>query len=254
MCRNRGGPGGVSYWLPHWPFVPESCDFSLTRSALPQHHYSVQYISSASVNIGERSLLTRIKAKCSLLLDPAIQQCSLLEARIFSSGGPDLFRSFGKSIVSHSELHIRALEGPDIDSEDDYIDVSSPSIATSHLFQRWRFTQTTGETVLLLQTQFGLKDYNGDHAQSYTSLISTMQSDNKEIFRWKSLEQHNASVRSRQTHLRSSSQTDCCTCHLRYSSFWDVVLGIYLVGHHMHLRNIGKNADRLSDFTYGFRY
>ena len=165
--------------------------------------------------------------------------------------------ALGKSIVSHSDLHIRALEGPDIDSEDDNIDVSSPSLATSlktYLFQRWRFTQTTGETVLLLQTQFGLKDYNGDHAQSYTSLISTMQSDKKEISQWKSLEQHNASVRSRQAHLRSSSQTDCCTCHLRYSSFWDVVLGIYLVGHHTHLRDMGKNVDRLSDFTYGIWY
>ena len=48
LCRNRGE---VSF-----PIGPssQSRDFSLTRSALPQHHYSVQYFFSALVNC-ERS-------------------------------------------------------------------------------------------------------------------------------------------------------------------------------------------------------
>ena len=197
----------------------------------------------------ERILLTGIKAKYSSLLDPAIQRCSLLEERILSSGGPDLLRSLGKSIVALSDLHIRALEEPDIDSED----VSSPGLATSlktYLFQRWRFAQTTGEPVLLSQTQFGLKDYNGDRAQSYTSVISIRQDidDKKEIFRLKSLEQHNAGVRSR---LSCDPPPKLIVVPATSdSSFWDVVLGMYLVGHRTHLRNIGK-AGRLSDFTYG---
>ena len=200
----------------------------------------------------ERILLTGIKAKYSSLLDPAIQRCSLLEERILRIS-PDLLRSLGKSIVAHSDLHIRALEEPDIDSEDN-IDISSPSLATSlktYLFQRWRFAMTTGEAVLLSQTQFGLKDYNGDHAQSYTSVISTMQDmvDKKEVFRWKSLEQHNTSVRSRLT--CDPPPKLIVVPATSDSSFWDVVLGMYLVGHHTHLRNVGKKAERLSNFTYG---
>jgi hypothetical protein len=201
----------------------------------------------------ERILLTGIKAKYSSLLDPAIQRCSLLEERILSRGGPVLLRSLGKLIVAQSDLHVRALEESDIDSEDN-IDVSSPSLATSlktYLFQGWRFAQTTGVAVLLSQTQFALKDHNGDHAESYTSIIFTMQDmpDKKELFRWKSLEQHNASVRSRLTYdpppklIVVPATSD--------NSYWDVVLGMYLVGNHTHLQNVGKKADKLSDFTYG---
>ena len=53
LCRNRGGPD--------WPSASESSqsrDFSLTLSALPQHHYSVQYISSVSVNVAHETKST----------------------------------------------------------------------------------------------------------------------------------------------------------------------------------------------------
>jgi hypothetical protein len=207
----------------------------------------------------ERILLTGIKAKYSSLLDPAIQRYALLEEYILSHGGPDLLRSLGKLIVARSDLHVRALEEPDIDSEDN-IDVSSPSLATSlktYLFQGWKYAHQTGMAVLLSQTQFGLKDHNGDHAQSYTSVISTMHDmpDKNELFRWKSLEQHNASVGSRLT--CDPPPKLIVVPATSDSSFWDVVLGMYLVDHCTHLQNIGRKAIRklsgtqLSDSTYG---
>lgn len=198
----------------------------------------------------EQTLLTGIKAKYSSVLDPAIQRCSLLEERILSRGSPDLLRSLGKSIVALSDLQGRALK--DIDSEDN-VDVSSPSLVTSlktYLFQGWTFAKMTGENVLLSQTQSSLKDHNGDHAQSYTSAISIMQNRpyKKELFRWNSLEQHNASVRSR---LACDPLPKLIVVPATSdSSFWDVVLGMYLVAHHTHLQNIGKTG-RFSDSTYG---
>ena len=201
----------------------------------------------------ERTLLTGIKATYSSLLDPAIQRCSLLEEHILSLGGAGLLRDLGNLIVARSDLHIRALEESNIDSEDN-TDVSSPSLATSlktYLFQGWGYAQTTGTAVLLSQTQFGLKDHNGDHAQSYTSIISTMHDmpDKKELFRSKALEQHNASVRSR---LTCNPPPKLIVVPATFDSpFWDIILGMHLVGHRTHLQNVGKKAVQLSDFTYG---
>lgn len=70
----------------------------------------------------------------------------------------------------------------------------------------------------------------------------------KELFRWNSLEQHNASVRSR---LACDPLPKLIVVPATSdSSFWDVVLGMYLVAHHTHLQNIGKTG-RFSDSTYG---
>ena len=188
----------------------------------------------------------------SSLLDQAIQHCSLLEVSILSHGSPNLLKSLSKFTVAISDLHIRALEESDIDSEDN-IDVNSPNLPTSlktHLFQGWRFAHSTGAAVLLSQTQFGLKDHNGDHAQSYTSVMSTLQDlpQKEELFRCKSLEQHNTSVRSRLT--CDPPPKLIVVPAISDSSLWDVVLGMYLVGHRMQLKNIGKKAVLLSDFTY----
>jgi hypothetical protein len=200
----------------------------------------------------ERTLLTGIKAKYSSLLDSAIQRCSLLEEHILSRGGTGLLRDLGKFIVARSDLHIHALEESDVDSEDN-TDVSSPSLATSlkmYLFQGWRYAQTTGTAVLLSQTQFGLKDHDGDHARSYSSIISTVHGmpDKKELFRLKSLEQHNASVRSRLT--CDPPPKLIVVPAASDSSFWDIIVGMYLVGHRTHLQNIGKKGALTSDSTY----
>ena len=203
----------------------------------------------------ECTLLNGIKAKYSSLLDPAIQRCSLLEEGILSRGasGPDLLRSLSKTIVSLSDLHIRALEesDSDIDSEDN-IDVNSPSLATSlktYLFQGWRFAQKTGELVLLSQTQYALEEHNGDHAQSYISIISSLQNIKEELFRLKSLEQQNADVCNKLT----CDPPPKLIVVPAYSdnSLWDLVLGMYLVGHRTQLQNVGKKTGLLSDFTYG---
>ena len=200
----------------------------------------------------ERTLLAGIKAKYSSLLDPAIQRCSLLEDHILSRGGVRLLEDLGKFIVARSDLHIRGFEESDIDS-DDNPDVCSPSLATSlkmYLFQGWRYARSTGTAVLLSQTQFGLKDHDGDHAQSYTSLISTVHGmpDKKKLFRWEPLEQHNASVRSRLT--CDPPPKLIVVPAASDSSFWDVILGMYLVGHRTHMQNVGNKAPLNSDSTY----
>ena len=202
----------------------------------------------------ECTLLTGIKAKYSSLLDPAVQRCLLLEERILSRGGPGLLWSIGKSIVDHSDLHDRHYHDGDSEiASEDNIDVSSASLATSlktYLFQGWRFAESTGRHVLLSQTQSYLEEDNGDHAQSYTSSISTMQDmpHKKELFRLKLLEQHNASVRSRLT--CDPPPKLIVVPATSDSSFWDVVLGMYLVGHRTHLWNIGKKGGH-ADVTYG---
>ncbi len=72
--------------------------------------------------------------------------------------------------------------------------------------------------------------------------------DKKELFRLKSLEQHNASVRSRLT--CNPPPKLIVVPATSDNSFWDVILGMYLVGHRTHLQNVGKKAVLISDSTY----
>jgi hypothetical protein len=73
--------------------------------------------------------------------------------------------------------------------------------------------------------------------------------DKKELFRLESLEQHNASIRSRL--ICNPPPKLNVVPATSDSSFWDVILGMYLVGHRTHLQNVGKKTGQTSDSTYG---
>ena len=75
-----------------------------------------------------------------------------------------------------------------------------------------------------------------------------MPYNKKDLFRWKSLEHHNDSVRSRLT--CDPPPKLIVVPATSDSSFWDVVLGMYLVGHRTRLWNLGKTR-RFTDVTYG---
>jgi hypothetical protein len=81
-------------------------------------------------------------------------------------------------------------------------------------------------------------------------MISTVHGmpDKKVLFRLKPLEQHNASVRSR---LSCNPPPKLIVVPAASdSSFWDIILGMYLLGHRTHLQNVGKKAALISDSTY----
>ena len=91
----------------------------------------------------------------------------------------------GGLVVARSDFLIRALEELDINSADN-IDEGSLSLTTRRTSPKgWRFARTIETAVLASQTQFGRKDHNRNHAQSYTSILSIMRDmpDEKELFR-----------------------------------------------------------------------